>query len=89
MKVKIHIDCTPVEVRSMLGLPDVTPLHDVYLDRVKTLLEQGVTPDMVTDLVRSWGSVGGAGMALVQNLMGQVGLGSKAEKPEAKRQPRT
>jgi hypothetical protein len=73
MKVTFDIDLTPEEARTLLGLPDVSALHDIYLDRMKTLISQGVTPDMVSDLVKSWGNMGGAGMALVQGLMGQMG----------------
>lgn len=75
MKVTINIDCSPQEARAMLGLPDVSPLHDIYLDRMKAMMEQGVTPDMVTDMVRSWSSMGGAGMALMQQMLGQLGSG--------------
>ena len=37
MKVKIDIDCTPEEARRFLGLPDLTPVHDLYLDKMKEL----------------------------------------------------
>lgn len=73
MKVKITVDCTPVEARALLGLPDVTPLHDIYLDRVKSLLEDGVTPELVGGIVKSWSTMGDAGIALAQQLFGQVG----------------
>jgi hypothetical protein len=73
MKIKITVDCTPVEARNFLGLPDVSPLHDIYLERMKTLVEQGVTPDMVGDIVKSWSSMGDAGMAFAQQLFGQIG----------------
>ena len=73
MKIKITVDCTPVEARGFLGLPDVTPLHDVYLDRMKTLVEQGVTPDLVGDIVKSWSTIGDAGMSFAQQVFGQIG----------------
>jgi hypothetical protein len=73
MKISITVDCTPVEARSFLGLPDVTPLHDVYLDRMKTLVEQGVTPALVGDVVKSWSTMGDAGMAIAQQMIGQLG----------------
>ena len=28
MKVTVEIDCTPVEARAFMGLPDVTPLNE-------------------------------------------------------------
>ena len=90
MKIKINIDCTPVVARSFLGLPDVSPLHDIYLGRMKTLVEQGVTPDAVSDMVRGWGTMGDAGLSLVQSLFGQIGgglagSGAKAAPKDSKR----
>ena len=90
VKIKINIDCTPVEARSFLGLPDVSPLHDIYLSRMKTLVEQGVTPDAVSEMVRGWGTMGDAGLSLVQSLFGQIGgglagSGAKAAPKDAKR----
>jgi len=32
MKVTVDVDCTPEEARRFLGLPDLTPVHDLYLD---------------------------------------------------------
>lgn len=73
MQIKITIDCTPQEAREFLGLPDVSPLHDIYLDRMKEMTEKGITPDMVGDLVKNWSSMGDAGIAIAQQLFGQLG----------------
>lgn len=73
MKIKITVDCTPVEARNFLGLPDITPLHDIYLDKMKGLMDKGITPDMVGDVVKSWSSMGDAGIAIAQQLFGQLG----------------
>lgn len=70
MKVEIEIDLTPDEARTLLGLPDLKPLHDVYLNRMTTFVEKGVTPEMMGDMVRSWSSLGGAGMGLIQQVLG-------------------
>ncbi len=77
MKLEIEIDLTPEEARTLLGLPDLQPLHDIYLNRMKTFVEKGVTPEMMGDMVKSWSSFGGAGMGLIQQLLGGVagGLG--------------
>ena len=73
MKVTIEIDCTPVEARNFLGLPDLTPLHDVYLERMKTLVDQGVTPALVSDAIKSWSTMGDAGMAIANQVFSQFG----------------
>lgn len=75
MKVKITVDCTPDEARATLGLPDVTSLHDIYLERMRSVMENGVTPDMVSEMVRGWSSMGGAGLTMAQQLFGQLGSG--------------
>jgi hypothetical protein len=72
MKVEIEIDLTPEEARTLLGLPDLKPLHDAYLGRMQTFIEMGVTPEMMGDMVRSWSSFGGAGMGLVQQLLSGI-----------------
>lgn len=75
MKIKITVDCTPEEARATMGLPDVTSLHDIYLDRMRTVMENGVTPDMVSEMVRGWSNMGGAGLTMAQQMFGQLGAG--------------
>lgn len=63
MKVTIEVDCTPEEARRMMGLPDLTPLHDHYLARMREAMDgHGPTPEAVTAMMRSWTPVGDAGM---------------------------
>ncbi len=85
MKVEIEIDLTPEEARTLLGLPDLQPLHDIYLNRMKNFVEKGVTPDMMADMVKSWSSFGGAGMGLIQQVLGGMasGLGGSARRSGA------
>ena len=59
----------------MFGLPDLEPLHDIYLSRVKELMAKGITPDMVQSMVKSWVPMGESGLGLVQSLLGQFGGG--------------
>jgi hypothetical protein len=54
MKVNIEIDCTPEEARSFMGLPDVTQLHAVYLDRMKSLMKDGIGVGDVEKLMANW-----------------------------------
>ena len=75
MKIHIEIDCTPEEARRLFGLPDLEPLHDIYLDRVKELMAKGITPEMVQAMVKTWVPMGESGLGLVQSLLGQFGGG--------------
>lgn len=54
MKFTIDVDCTPAEARAFLGLPDLTPLHAVWLDRVQALMVDGVAPADVERMMRGW-----------------------------------
>lgn len=71
MKFNIEVDCTPEEVRRLVGLPDLTEVHDVYIAKLTDVMEKGVTPDIVEGLVRNWVPMGGAGVDLVKVLLGQ------------------
>lgn len=89
MKINIEIDCTPEEARRLFGLPDLEPLHAIYLARVEKLMDKGITPDMVETMVKNWVPMGEAGMGLVQSLIGQfggglLGGGKKAAETDAK-----
>ena len=54
MKIHFDIECTPVEARAFLGLPDLTPVHDVYLERMKGYMTDGLTPADFERIVRTW-----------------------------------
>jgi len=56
LQVNVTIDCTPQEARSFLGLPDLSPLHDVYLDKMKAFATDGVKSEDLERLYRAWGS---------------------------------
>lgn len=70
MKFNVEVDCTPEEVRRLLGLPDLTEVHDAYLSRVKETMEKGITPDVVEQMVRTWVPGGSAGVDMVRDLIG-------------------
>jgi len=73
MKVTVDIDCTPEEARRFLGLPDLAPVHQAYVDKLQKMVADGVTPDMFTDMVRSWGPMSEAGMKLWGQMFEQIG----------------
>ncbi|MGD9664908.1 MAG: DUF6489 family protein, partial [Novosphingobium sp.] len=33
--MNVEVDCTPDEARRFLGLPDVTPLNEAYVENLK------------------------------------------------------
>ncbi len=54
MKVTFDIDCTPAEARAFFGLPDLTSVHDIYLDKMKTVMSEGLTPTDFERMARNW-----------------------------------
>lgn len=62
MKVTVDVDCTPEEARRFLGLPDLTPVHEAYVERLQRAVGEGVTPDMVAEMLKTWGPMSEAGM---------------------------
>lgn len=41
MQIKITVDATPEEVRRFFGLPDVSPLQEEMLERVREKMKAG------------------------------------------------
>jgi Family of unknown function (DUF6489) len=39
MKIKLDIDCSPKELREFFGLPDLSPLHEKYMDYLELQLK--------------------------------------------------
>ncbi len=83
MKFNIEVDTTPEEVRRLVGLPDLSDVHDVYLERMKAVAEKGITPDMMQQMIRNWVPMGDQSMDFVKSLMGAMAggaLGGKDKK---------
>ena len=69
MKVNIEIDCTPVEARTFLGLPDVIQVNAVYVENL-TKAMQGVTNlEQLKEMSQQWAPMGQMGLKLFQNIL--------------------
>ena len=94
MKISFDIECSPEEARSFFGLPDLGPLHDVYLDRMKAAMTVGTTPADWEKLMRTWAPGIAGGFEQWQKLMlagtgaglgGAMGTGASTATKPAKR----
>jgi hypothetical protein len=54
MRFTINIDCTPEEARAFLGLPDLSPVHAAYVDRMQGFVRDGLTPADMEGMMRAW-----------------------------------
>lgn len=79
MKFNIEIDCTPEDVRRLVGLPDMAPLHDLYLAQVKDMMDKGITPDIVESLMKSWSPMGQSSFDLMRSVMSPFADGLKRD----------
>jgi len=79
MKISVDVDCTPEEARRFMGLPDLSGVHDLYLDKMKRTIEEGVTPDTIATMMQSWAPMGEAGMNMWRQLFEQISPGSRSK----------
>ena len=73
MKVTVDVDCTPEEARRFLGLPDLSAVHDAYVEKMKGAVADGPTPEMFGDMVKAWGPMNEAGMNMWKQVLDQMG----------------
>jgi hypothetical protein len=73
MKVSVDVDCTPEEARRFLGLPDLSAVHEAYVEKMKAALTEGPTPEMFAEMTRAWGPMNEAGMSMWKQMLDQMG----------------
>jgi hypothetical protein len=80
MNVSVNIECTPQEARTFLGLPDVSPIHDKYIQTMLETFDGSNSVEQMENLFRSFSPMGDAGMRLFQQMM-NIGMGGGQDKP--------
>ena len=78
MKISFDIDCTPDELRSFFGMPEVQPMQERLLKEVEERMKaglQGLDPEA---LMKAWMPSGMKGFEQLQEmfLKGMSGLGA-------------
>ncbi|MFA7441383.1 MAG: DUF6489 family protein [Sphingomonadaceae bacterium] len=56
MKFEVEVECTPAEARHFLGLPDLTPLHEEWITRMKGFAFEGLASEEWQKLLKAWTS---------------------------------
>ena len=72
MKVTVDVDCTPEEARRFLGLPDLSSVHEAYLEKMKKAVSEGPSPEIYADMMKAWGPMSEAGMSLWSQMLDQM-----------------
>ena len=73
MKITANVDCTPEEARRFLGLPDLTPVHQAYVERMTKLVTDGSSTETFGELAKSWGPMSEAGLAMWRQMVDNMG----------------
>jgi hypothetical protein len=73
MKVTIDVDCTPEEARRFMGLPDLTPVHEAYVEKMKAAVADGAGAEAFAEMAKAWGPMSEAGMAMWRQMLEQMG----------------
>ncbi|MBE7218446.1 MAG: hypothetical protein INR64_08245 [Caulobacteraceae bacterium] len=83
MKVTFEIDCTPVEARAFLGLPDVSGLNDHLVGEMQRRMDANISALEPEALIRNWMALGGQAQEQFAKLMGAAvgGLGRTSGSP--------
>jgi hypothetical protein len=86
MKFTVDVECTPEEARSFLGLPDMKPIHDMYLQAVADTMSGQTNLEQMERMFRGLSPLGDAGMKLFSSFMdigiNAAGGGSAAKKDD-------
>jgi len=84
MNIRLDIDCSPEEARRFLGLPDLGPVHDVFVGRLQEMMATALTPSAADDMVRTWLSAGVQGMGAVQKAFWEAARGAPGQNEPGK-----
>jgi len=72
MKVTVNVDCTPEEARRFLGLPDLTKVHEAYVEKMQKAVSEGAPGEMYPDMMKAWGPMSEAGLGLWRQMLEQM-----------------
>ncbi len=53
MKVSVDLDLTPEELRRLFGLPDLTPIQTLVVERITRQVEKGLDSNLIAGITRS------------------------------------
>jgi hypothetical protein len=54
MKVNVEIDCTPLEARQFIGLPDVQPMQTAVMEKLQQQMLSNIEKVSPEALIQSW-----------------------------------
>lgn len=83
MKITVEIDCSPIEARTFLGLPDVSDLNTRMVEEMQSRMTANMAMLSPDELMKSWMAFGAGAQEQFSKLMTQAaGLGMGASRPK-------
>ena len=83
MKITVEIDCSPVEARAFLGLPDVSALNARMVEEMQSRMTANMSMLSPDELMKNWMSFGAGAQEQFTKLMTHAaGLGAGAARPK-------
>ena len=69
MKINVEIDCTPVEARAFLGLPDVSGLNEHLVKEMQNRMDAKMAMLAPEELMKNWMAFGTGAQEQFRKLM--------------------
>lgn len=77
MKVTVDFDCTPEEARRFMGLPDLTAVHQAYVDKMTRSVTEGLGPEHFAEMMKNWGPMSEGALDMWKGMFDQMGSSKK------------
>ena len=85
MKVSVDLDLTPEELRRLFGLPDLTPIQALVVERITRQVEKGMDSNLIAGITRSIITGGVQSWEAYQKLL--TGILTASKPGEGKKDP--
>ncbi len=72
MKVNVEFEMTPEEMRRLLGLPDVAPVNDMIVERLRDQVEKSLDGTLLRNMMQSIVKGGTQGIEAYQTLLTNI-----------------
>ncbi len=75
MKINMTVDCTPQEARAALGLPDLEPIHQVFVEHMTEQMKHAAGQMDPNEFVKTWAPIGAQGLETFNKIFGSMASG--------------
>lgn len=73
MKIKLDIVCTPEELRTFLGLPDLGPVQRIVVDALTEKTAEAMKSLDPEGLIKAWAGTGAQGLEALRQFWAKSG----------------